>query len=45
MKQVNYLDQSLYTGIQARHIMALSGHLQKLKQYPKLQPNRTKRSN
>ena len=26
MKLVNYLDQSLYTGIQTRHIMAFSGH-------------------
>ena len=26
MKPVNYLDQSLYTGIQTRHIMTFSGN-------------------
>ena len=35
MKPVNYLDQSLYTGIQTRHIMALTGHRRYSQDRPK----------
>ena len=35
MKPVNYLDQLLYTGIQTRHIMALTGHRRYSQDRPK----------